>query len=89
MARASDFPAASVRLVPWLDSVEKAGFDFFSFFLVEAGVTHPSDSDFPSILIGCEVHEYRRRIVDANVIGILPIEVSQEAMVPMNPFHGV
>ena len=43
--------------------------------------------DFPDdILIGCKVNEYRCRIVDANVKGVLPREVAQEAMVPMNSF---
>ena len=46
--------------------------------------------DFPGdMLIGCEVHEYRCPTVDANVKGVLPREVPEEAMVPINSFHGV
>ena len=90
-AGASGFPAVGVRLVPWLDSVEEVGFGSSTFLFCEAdgGVTQ-SSLDFPDgILIGCEVHEYQRLIVDANVIGVLPREVAQQAMVLTNSFHGV
>ena len=75
----------------WLITGAKVGFETFIFFFLEAdeGATQSFDSDFPGILIECEVHEYRRRIIDANVKEILPRVVAQEAMVPTNSFHGV
>ena len=51
MAGASDFPAVDVRLVLWLNLVEEAGFENFPFSFLEAGLPHPSDSNFPGILI--------------------------------------
>ena len=54
-----------------------------SFWGADDGVTQ--SLGFPDdILIGCEVHEYRRRIVDPNVMGLMPREVAQEAMIPTN-----
>ena len=67
---ASGFPAVDVRQLLRLNSVEEAGFENITFFFFEAGVTHSPDSDSPVISIGYVGHEYRRRIVDANVIGV-------------------
>ena len=66
-AGASGFPAVDIRLVPRLDSVEEGGFKNLTFFCFEAedGVT--LSLDFPGKFTGCKEHEYRRRIVDANI----------------------
>ena len=89
VAGPSSFPAAGVRLVPWLDSVGKAGFENFTILFFKAGATQ-SHAFQDDVLIGCEVHEYhRRRIVDASMTGVLPREVAQEAMIPTNSLHEV
>ena len=51
------------------------------FFLEAEGVTHLRVF-FVDMLIGCEVHEYRCRIIEAIVNRVLPREVAQAAMVP-------
>ena len=80
-----------VRLVPRLNSIEEAGFENFTFFFLEAddeGVTQ--SFDFPGdILIGCKVREYHCPTVEANRKEVLLREVTQEAMVLTNSFHGV
>ena len=59
----------------------------FLCFEGEDGVTH--SLHVPGILIRCEKYECGRPFVDANVIGVLPCEVAQEAMVLTNSRHGV
>ena len=81
MAGDSGFSAVDVRLTPCLDSVVETGFE--KTIEADDGVTH--SLKFPNdTLIGCKVHEYRHRIVDASVMGIFPREVAQEVMVPTN-----
>ena len=71
-----------VWLVPRLDSIGEAGFEkFTSFFLEAEGLTHLRVF-FVDILIGCEVHEYCCRIVDATANRVLPREVAQVVMTP-------
>ena len=41
----------------------------FSLFEADDGVTQPLDF-LDDILMECEVHEYRCRVVDANIIGV-------------------
>ena len=74
VARASGLPAVGVRLVPWLDSVEEAGLENFTFFF----------RSWANLIAS-----HRRCIVDFNVIGVLPREVAQEVMVPTKLFHEV
>ena len=82
VAGASGFPALDVWLMPRLGSIGEAGFEKITLFCLEAqGVTH-SPVFFVGILIGCEVHKYRCRIVDAVVNRVLPREVAQAVMVP-------
>ena len=81
VAGASSFPGVDVWLVPRLDSVGEVDLIFYLFFEAD-GVTH---SLFDDILMECGVHEYRCRIVDANVNRILPREVAQAVMVPTRP----
>ena len=85
---ASGFPAVADRWVPWLVSGVEVDFDFFSFFFFETeeGVTH---SLVDGILMECGLHEYRCRIVDANVNRVLPREVAQAVMVRRHSFNGV
>ena len=59
--------------MPRLDSIGEASF----FFFFEAEDVIHSLVFFVDILIGCEVHEYRSRIVDAIVNRVLPREVTQ------------
>ena len=67
--------------MPWLVSGVDVDFANFAFlFKAAEGVTHSLDLD--DILIGCKVHEYRCRTVDANVNKVSPREVAQAAMVP-------
>ena len=54
---------------------------YIPFFLEAEGVTH-SRVFFVDILIGCDIHEYRCRIVDDIVIRVLPREVAQAVKVP-------
>ena len=79
---APGFPAVDVWIVPRLDSIEEPDFKNFTLFFLEAdeGVAHSLDLD--DILISCEVHGYRCRLVDANVNRVLPREVAQAVMVP-------
>ena len=63
-----------------LDSIEEADFGNF-FFKTDESATHSLDN-FVDIFIECEVHEYRCRLVDANVNRVLPREVAQAAIVP-------
>ena len=74
----SGFPAVNVWLVPRLDSIGKASFKK----LYEANVVTHLLVFFVDILIGCEIHEYRSRIVDAIVNSVLPREVAKAVMVP-------
>ena len=83
VAEASGFPAVDVWMVSRLDSIEEVDFGNSTFFFFEAdeSATHSLDI-FVDILIECEVHEYRCRLVDANVNRVLPREVAQAAIVP-------
>ena len=72
--------------MPRLDSIGKTGFEKVTPFFLEAeGLTH-SRVFFVDILIGCEVHEYRCRIVvvSSHAIAnrVLPREVAQAVMIP-------
>ena len=82
---------ASQRWVPWLVSGVEVGFEKLSFFFLEAdvGVTQSFELFFDDVLIGCGVREYRCRVVDANLKGVLPREIAQAAMVPTNSYYGV
>ena len=85
---ASGFPAMADRSVPWLVSGEEVDLEknYFSFFEAEERVTH---SLVNCILMECGLHEYRCRIVDANVNRVLPREVAQAVMVPTTLVYGV
>ena len=65
------------RLVSGVE-VEFENLTFF-FFETEEGVTHAL---VDGMLMECGLHKYRCRIVDANVIAVLPREVAQTVMVP-------
>ena len=66
--------------MPWLGSIGEAGFKKFTLLFFEVDrVTH---SLFDDILMKCEVHGYRCRIVDTNVNRVLPREVAHAVMVP-------
>ena len=62
-----------------------------SFFFLEADKSMTQSFEFfpDDTLIGCKVAEYRCRIVDANVKGVLPREVVQETIFLTNSFHKV
>ena len=70
--------------MPWRVSDVEVGFENLTFFFLGAdvGVTQSFELFFNDILIRCRVREYRCRIVDANVRGVLPREVAQAATVP-------
>ena len=62
-----------------LGSIEKAGFENFTFFFfAEEGATHFRAAG----ILKCGKSEYRCRKVDANVRGVLPREVAQAITVP-------
>ena len=74
--------------MPRLVSGVEAGFENLTFFSLVANVGVTQSFEFlPDDILTCSrVCEYRRRIVDANVKGVLPREVAQVAKVPMALF---